>query len=153
MRKNIEKFFCYFSIAIVIKHFLTWKHFVNQNEKISTIHSQWSSFLYFHLHSTQRLTRCRVDFQKTPTKNCRINLSVLGECYFYFEILTLNEVRTRTRLIQLQSINNFSTLLFTVPPTKLEIFDEQGFVASNNIIGPYREGSSVNITCMSTGGK
>ncbi|XP_070490532.1 uncharacterized protein side-V [Chironomus tepperi] len=60
--------------------------------------------------------RCRVDFQKTPTKNCRINLSVL------------------------------------VPPTHLEILNEHGSVVSNSVIGPYKEGSSVNITCISSGG-
>ncbi|CRL06332.1 CLUMA_CG019078, isoform A [Clunio marinus] len=62
------------------------------------------------------LYRCRVDFQKTPTKNCRLNLSVL------------------------------------VPPTHLEIFNERGTVATNSVVGPYKEGSTVNITCMSSGG-
>ncbi|KAG5673612.1 hypothetical protein PVAND_003641 [Polypedilum vanderplanki] len=62
------------------------------------------------------LYRCRVDFQKTPTKNCRINLSVL------------------------------------VPPSHLVILNEHGSVVSNSVIGPYKEGSSVNITCMSSGG-
>lgn len=38
-------------------------------------------------HSFASFTRCRVDFQKTPTKNCRINLSVLGE----FSICYLNQ--------------------------------------------------------------
>lgn len=31
-------------------------------------------------------TRCRVDFQRTPTKNCRINLSVLGEYERLFNV-------------------------------------------------------------------
>lgn len=42
---------------------------------------------------------------------------------------------------------------FPVPPTHLEIVSDQGVVASNSVIGPYKEGSSVNITCMSGGGK
>lgn len=40
-----------------------------------------------------------------------------------------------------------------MPPTHLEIVSDQGVVASNSVIGPYKEGSSVNITCMSGGGK
>ncbi|CAO1420449.1 unnamed protein product [Diamesa hyperborea] len=60
--------------------------------------------------------RCRVDFRSSPTKNCRINLSVL------------------------------------VPPTQLLIVNDQGVAVTNTVIGPYKEGSNVNITCISSGG-
>ncbi|KAJ6645252.1 Hemicentin-1 [Pseudolycoriella hygida] len=62
------------------------------------------------------LYRCRVDFQKSPTRNWRINLTVL------------------------------------VPPTELIILDNQGATVTENTIGPYREGVSINVTCMSSGG-
>lgn len=83
-------------------------------------------------------TRCRVDFHKVPTKNCRINLSVLGECVFQFSCENI------------LSMINFS---LPVPPKNLSVFSEEGSVVSNSVIGPYTEGSSVNVTCMSTGGK
>lgn len=41
----------------------------------------------------------------------------------------------------------------SVPPSQLDIFSDQGILASNSVVGPYKEGSSVNITCMSSGGK
>lgn len=47
----------------------------------------------------------------------------------------------------------FFLSLFTVQPTHLEIFNDRGGVATNSVIGPYKEGSSVNVTCMSSGGK
>lgn len=43
--------------------------------------------------------------------------------------------------------------LFSVPPEKLLITDESGAHIPHYTIGPYNEGSSVNVTCVSTGGK
>jgi hypothetical protein len=41
----------------------------------------------------------------------------------------------------------------SVQPTHLEILNDRGGVATNSVIGPYKEGASVNVTCMSSGGK
>lgn len=40
-----------------------------------------------------------------------------------------------------------------MPPKNITIVSDEGNVVSNSVIGPYKEGSSVNVTCMSTGGK
>lgn len=44
-------------------------------------------------------------------------------------------------------------IYITVPPEKLLISDESGVHIPHYTIGPYNEGSSVNVTCVSTGGK
>jgi hypothetical protein len=44
-------------------------------------------------------------------------------------------------------------LLVTVPPEGLIILDDTGTNIPHHILGPYNEGSSVNITCIATGGK
>lgn len=44
-------------------------------------------------------------------------------------------------------------LIISVPPEKLLISDENGAHIPHYTIGPYNEGSSVNVTCVSTGGK
>ncbi|RZC36618.1 C2-set 2 and/or ig domain containing protein, partial [Asbolus verrucosus] len=39
------------------------------------------------------------------------------------------------------------------PPEKLSVLDETGVHISNYVLGPYNEGSSINITCVATGGR
>lgn len=45
------------------------------------------------------------------------------------------------------------SLFFSVPPEKLSILDEKGVHIPHYILGPYNEGTSINITCVATGGK
>ncbi|KAM8713629.1 hypothetical protein ACLKA7_013880 [Drosophila subpalustris] len=62
------------------------------------------------------LYKCRVDFHKSPTRNWRINVTVL------------------------------------VPPTQLTILDHHGAAVRDQTAGPYLEGDSINLTCLSSGG-
>lgn len=49
-------------------------------------------------------------------------------------------------------MNNIKQI-FSVPPEKLSVLDETGLHIPNYVLGPYNEGSSINITCVATGGK
>ncbi|XP_002092571.3 uncharacterized protein LOC6531784 [Drosophila yakuba] len=62
------------------------------------------------------LYKCRVDFHKSPTRNWRINVTVL------------------------------------VPPTQLTILDHRGAEIRDQTAGPYLEGDSIDLTCLSSGG-
>lgn len=45
-----------------------------------------------------------------------------------------------------------SSFLPTVPPTRLTILDHNGAEIRDQLAGPYLEGESVNLTCLSSGG-
>ncbi|CAH0718450.1 unnamed protein product, partial [Brenthis ino] len=61
--------------------------------------------------------RCRVDFIRSPTKNTRLNLTVL------------------------------------IPPERLLILDQSGEEIKGGVLGPYDEGTEVNLTCVAVGGR
>ncbi|KAL4703895.1 hypothetical protein ACJJTC_013072, partial [Scirpophaga incertulas] len=61
--------------------------------------------------------RCRVDFMKSPTKNTRLNLTVL------------------------------------IPPDRLLILNQEGNEIRTGVVGPYDEGTEVNLTCVAIGGR
>lgn len=44
-------------------------------------------------------------------------------------------------------------VFITVPPENVLILNEKGVHIPHYILGPYNEGSSINITCVSTGGE
>lgn len=57
-------------------------------------------------------------------------------------------------MIYRQEINLWIHFPVTVPPERLSILDENGGAhILHYILGPYTEGSSVNITCVATGGE
>ncbi|XP_052743181.1 uncharacterized protein LOC112053108 [Bicyclus anynana] len=61
--------------------------------------------------------RCRVDFIRSPTKNTRLNLTVL------------------------------------IPPERLIILNQEGDEIKGGVLGPYDEGTEVNLTCVAVGGR
>lgn len=86
--------------------------------------------------------RCRVDFIKSPTRNIKIQLSVIGNIgdFNFRSIVVLFFCKKKK-------------IPISVPPENILILNEKGIHIPHYILGPYNEGTSINISCVSTGGE
>lgn len=86
----------------------------------------------------QGVFRCRVDFVDSPTRNFRVNLTLVGN---YHVLQSVIRVKYCTVIF----------FTFSEQPSKPVIYDAQGREVTG-IGGPFLEGYSLALTCQVSGG-
>lgn len=57
------------------------------------------------------------------------------------------------KLIDIKDNNVDERFHYAVPPEKITVVNDKGEPVEDRFLGPFNEGASVNVTCVSTGGK
>ncbi|KAK3922983.1 Protein turtle-like protein B [Frankliniella fusca] len=97
--------------------------------------------------------RCRVDFGRSPTRNARVNLTVICK---YPNNNAARVLRDYYRALRRSGKGRKHPDLLhvvAVPPEQLLIMDNRGEHIRHFMLGPYNEGDSVDITCEASGGR
>lgn len=84
------------------------------------------------------------------------NTSSLNPSTFSIANLTADDegtYRCRVDFTSSPTKNTKVQLVVIVPPEKLQILNELGKHIPHYLLGPYNEGSSINLTCISSGGR
>jgi neural cell adhesion molecule len=84
------------------------------------------------------------------------NTSSLNPAIFNIANLTIEDegnYRCRVDFVRSPTKNTRAHLSVIIPPLHLQILNEVGKHIPHYILGPYNEGSSVNLTCVSSGGR
>lgn len=84
------------------------------------------------------------------------NTSSLNPATFEIANLTIDDegtYRCRVDFLRSPTKNTKAQLNVIIPPVHLLILNEVGKHIPHYILGPYNEGSSVNLTCVSSGGR
>lgn len=84
------------------------------------------------------------------------NTSSLNPATFSIANLTADDegtYRCRVDFIRSPTKNTKAQLFVIVPPDNILILNEKGKHIPHYILGPYNEGSSINLTCTSSGGR
>lgn len=87
--------------------------------------------------------RCRADFQNSPTRNLKINFTVIGK----------KNAARRPPELPLILIDPVPPAQTSTEPPERPVIIESGSSGQAKLIEPYNEGSDVSLTCEVSGGE
>ena len=102
---------------------------------------------FFLLPKDEGVYRCRVDYEDSPTRNYKVNLSIIGNRIRFCITMHLDAF---SAYFLWTSCNNLS---FSVPPSSPRIRNQGQELITNGRLGPVAENELIDLTCDTVGGR